>query len=148
MSAALSGRGKIALFAAPAVLVAAAFSGGVYTFGQLTDVTYDLRVDQPDGAKLYAANCAYCHGPRGEGNGTAAISPRARAFGFDKFRFSTTSNGCPCDDDLMRTLRNGIPGSAMPKFDRLSDDECRAIVAHVRQLARAGVYQRWLKKAL
>ena len=48
----------------------------------------------------------------------------------------------------MRIIKNGIPGSAMPKFDKLTEEECRAIMGHVRQLARAGVYQRWLARAV
>jgi mono/diheme cytochrome c family protein len=148
MSAALSGRSKFALYAAPVALVVVVLSGGVYTFGQLTDPAATVPVGPADGSKLYATNCAYCHGERGEGNGPAAISPRARSFGFDKFRFAMTPNGVPTDDDLMRIVRNGIPGSAMPKFDRMTDDECRAVIGHVRQLARAGAFRKWLQKAL
>jgi mono/diheme cytochrome c family protein len=148
MSAGLSKRGKTVLFAAPVVLVVVAVFGGALVHAKLNDVHYIVEVDTVDGAALYQKNCAYCHGPRGEGNGTAAIQPRARSFGFDKFRFASSANAVPTDDDLMRVIKNGIPGSAMPKFDKLTDEECQAIMGHVRQLARAGVYRRLLARAM
>ncbi len=140
--------GKKSLFVAPVILVAAAIAGGTLVFGELNNTHYTVIVEQPDGAALYQKNCAYCHGPHGHGDGPAVISPRARYFGFDKFRFSTTPNAMPCDDDFHRLLKNGIPGSAMPKFDQLKEEEVQALIDHVRTLARAGVFERWRRKAL
>jgi mono/diheme cytochrome c family protein len=143
----LSTRGKVWLFAAPVLLVGGGILAANVVHEKLNEDHYVVDTSPPDGAALYTKNCAYCHGPTGMADGTAAISPRARHFGFDKFRFATTPNAVPCDDDLMRILKNGIPGSAMPKFE-MSKDECEAVIGHVRTLARAGVYRRWMKKAL
>lgn len=141
---------KAVLFAAPAIVTvlgwgvaAAMFFGG-----------YLKRADRQaavagglDGARLYAQNCANCHGTRGDGNGTTLLNPRARYFGKEKFKLASTENGIPTDDDLFRVIRRGIPGSAMPAFPLLTDDQVRAIAGHVRFLARNGIYERLLEKA-
>ncbi|HEY2785951.1 MAG TPA: cytochrome c [Fimbriiglobus sp.] len=144
----LSVRGKWALFAAPVVLVVGGVAGGRIVYGQLQPADPPVAVAAPDGAALFQKNCAVCHGPEGKGDGTAVISPRARYFGFDKFRFSTTPNGMPCPDDFARLLAHGIPGSAMPKFETLHPDDVAALYHHVRALARDGVFERWRRKVL
>jgi cytochrome c oxidase cbb3-type subunit I/II len=102
-----------------------------------------------DGAALFAANCAYCHGPNGEGNGVAALTTKARDFGAEPFKFTkTTGTKVPTDAELMATLHRGIEGSSMPSFADLRPDEREALVRHVRQLARHGLYAQLLKKAL
>lgn len=103
----------------------------------------------PDGAALYLENCARCHGKTGQADGIASalLDPPARRFGEDQFRLPSTANGVATDDDLLFVIRNGIPGSAMPKFDHLSDAELAAVLGHVRQLTLAGLYHRINRKA-
>ena len=73
----------------------------------------------PDGAKLYARNCAVCHG----GNGTGGIGvPLA----LPSFQASIS------DDYLRQTIRLGRPGRVMPAFDSLKNDEIDAVVGHMR----------------
>jgi mono/diheme cytochrome c family protein len=105
--------------------------------------------EPPDGRALYAQNCASCHGVRGDGTGITAASvwPRPRNFGEGLYRLKTTTSGMPTDEDLMRVVQNGIPGSAMPAFPDLTADERRALAAHVRDLTRAGIYARLRQKA-
>jgi mono/diheme cytochrome c family protein len=97
---------------------------------------------EPDGAVLYARNCARCHGIGGNADGMTSpnLDPPARKFGQEKFRLGTTSTGIPSDDDLVYLMAHGIPGTAMPPFPELSDDERRAIGRHVRRLAYAAKY--------
>lgn len=72
-----------------------------------------------DGARLYAANCAACHGSNGTGGvGVPLALPD----------FLAQSN----DDYLRKTIRLGRPGRVMPAFTKLSDAEVNAIVRHVR----------------
>ena len=52
----------------------------------------------------------------------------------------TTSTGIPSDDDLVYLMTHGIPGSAMPDFPNLSDEQKRAVGHHVRRLAYAALY--------
>jgi len=103
-----------------------------------------------NGAKLYEQNCAYCHGIRGDGNGIAPLTVRARFFGHEKYKFGSTdansptptNNSMPTDDNLKHLVKRGIPGSAMPSFSQLNDDELDAVVKHVRSFTRTGVYSR------
>jgi mono/diheme cytochrome c family protein len=100
------------------------------------------------GKELYTAYCAACHGETGDGNGLAArfVYPKPRNFREAKFRLVSTTNRVPSDDDLMRVLEHGMPGSAMFSFAHLPEPARRALVAHVRQLTRTGVEES-LKKA-
>src|SRR5262249_37437555 len=104
---------------------------------------------EPNGIRLYIENCARCHGSRGTADGSTSpyLDPPARRFGEDKFMLTSTANGIPTDDDLMYVLRHGIPATAMPSFERLSEAECRALVAHIRWLTRAGMYARLYQRA-
>jgi cytochrome c oxidase cbb3-type subunit 2 len=138
------------LFAAPFLvtllgwgMAAAVYFNGVLTRESAPAATAPL----PDGGRLYTLNCANCHGDRGDGSGTTRLDPKARSFGEDKFKFATTTNGIPTDDDLRRIVRRGIPGSAMPAFPQFSDEELAAVIGHVRVFTRNGLYERLYKKA-
>jgi mono/diheme cytochrome c family protein len=98
----------------------------------------------PDGKQLYAVHCAQCHGDTGDGEGPAAkfLYPRPRNFHDAQFRLTTTVNLMPTDDDLFAVVTRGMPGSAMFPFGNLSEAERRALVAHVRELTRTGLYQK------
>lgn len=72
-----------------------------------------------DGARLYAANCAACHGSNGTGGvGVPIALPDFLAQAGD--------------DYLRKTIRLGRPGRVMPAFTKLSDAEVNAIVRHLR----------------
>lgn len=72
-----------------------------------------------DGAKLYARNCAACHGENGNGGiGVPLALPSFQA-GIS-------------DDYLRKTIRLGRPGRVMPAFTYLTPPEVDAIVSHVR----------------
>jgi mono/diheme cytochrome c family protein len=43
----------------------------------------------------------------------------------------------PTDEDLMRTIARGLPGSAMPAFEDFSTEEQRALVAYLKGLSSA-----------
>lgn len=101
-------------------------------------------VVEPNGAAVYAQNCARCHGVRGNADGvtSASLDPWARRFGEEKFQFISTTNGVPTDDDLLYIIGHGIPGTGMPSFDHLSEAERRALAGHVRLLATGGLYRK------
>ena len=79
------------------------------------EVTAD---DVREGEQLFVATCTGCHGAEGDG-----------VFGVDlgrgQFRNSST------DDDLVRTIKNGLPGTAMPPSN-FSDAQARTLVAYLR----------------
>ena len=78
------------------------------------------------GAKTFARACAVCHGRSGRGDGPAAadLDPAPRDLTTRQFRFRSTSSGAlPRPEDLERTIRQGLPGSSMPAFDKLLSSE-------------------------
>ena len=71
---------------------------------------------------LFRLHCVHCHGITGSGIGPTALFlrpyPRDYREGLYKFK-STPSNYPPTDADLVRTLQQGIHGTAMPSFNLL-----------------------------
>ncbi|MCS7082074.1 MAG: c-type cytochrome [Bacteroidetes bacterium] len=101
------------------------------TAPQMVDVEA-LKTPTPEliakGAQLYQVNCASCHGETGEGNGPAGLrlNPRPRNFKVDPFKYGTSIAG------LHGVLTNGIPGTSMPAFNWLSEEERYALVHYLR----------------
>lgn len=89
--------------------------------------------------KLYRQVCEECHGPQGHGDGEKArsLGIRARDFSHSSFKCRCTPSGAlPTDDDLLRTVEQGLPGSPMTGHaDDLSLEERRAVIAYVKTLA-------------
>lgn len=85
-----------------------------------------VRGDSAEGASLYRANCASCHGPSGEGaEGPALANPVLLDTATDTY--------------LVETIRRGRRGSSMSGYDApttthraLSGREIESIVAHLR----------------
>ncbi|MGQ0553148.1 MAG: ethylbenzene dehydrogenase-related protein [Planctomycetota bacterium] len=92
------------------------------------------------GAELYGRQCAVCHGLTGRGDGPAAylLDPKPRNFAAGTFRVVSTEDGVPTDEDLLTTLRRGMPGSAMPPWSHLSEADLRGLVAEVRRFVLEG----------
>ncbi len=94
---------------------------------------------QPRGKAVYDSRCAECHGADGKGDGPAAayLVPRPRDFSSGKYKIRSTETGSvPTDDDLIRSVRRGLYGSAMPGWDRiLSDTEIRDVVEYVKTMS-------------
>src|SRR5580692_2682649 len=112
---------------------------------QYADLTWppgaDLDRSAPLGMRVFARHCAVCHGPDGRGNGPAAPSmfPRPRDFSTGRFKYKSTAFGEPAtDEDLLRTIRDGLPASAMPYFaGLLSTEELNAVVEQVKTYSSA-----------
>lgn len=105
--------------------------------------------DRVRGEQLYARQCAVCHGVTGAGDGPAAylLSPAPRDFTSGRFRLASTQNGVPTVDDLIATLQRGMPGSAMPPWEWMSESDLRSLAGTVRQLAIQGKTQALLAQA-
>jgi len=97
---------------------------------------------------LYRKHCAHCHGLSGDGAGPSAVflDPYPRDFRRGIFKYKATPGGLapPTDDDLIQAIRNGNPGSAMPSFALLTDDEIESLVCYVKYLAIRGEVERAL----
>ncbi len=75
------------------------------------------------GKKLYNNQCALCHGIGGAGGrGPALNQPKL--------------THAPTQAALLKVIQEGIPGTEMPDFWSLNNDEARQVAAYVRSLGR------------
>ena len=74
-----------------------------------------------NGARVYQANCAGCHGP--DGDAVAGTN-----FGTGRIRRAAS------DDDLVRIIIGGVAGTPMPPSN-FSDGQAATIVAYLRSMA-------------
>ena len=89
-----------------------------------------------DGRAVFEAHCAICHGPMGKGDGPGARVIRQKMLDFsdaaamrevsDRFLFDIIKKG---GSQFGRS--NAMPAWGM----KLTDEEIRAVVAHIRSLA-------------
>jgi mono/diheme cytochrome c family protein len=99
------------------------------------------------GRAAYMEHCMHCHGVSGDGDGPTApyLNPLPRDYRLGIFKFTSTATGLkPTRDDLANTIRQGIPGTYMPSFLLLADDELEAIVEYVRWLSMRGEFEKKL----
>jgi mono/diheme cytochrome c family protein len=92
------------------------------------------------GLAVYRERCAICHGRdgRGDGDGVWLLLRPPRNFRAARFRFVSTWDRVPTDDDLYGTVTRGLPGSQMPSFATvLTEADRRAVVAAVKSFAEA-----------
>lgn len=94
-----------------------------------------------NGREAYEAQCAACHGIRGDGRGPAShfLATAPRDFTKGVFRFRTTvGDGMPQDEDLFRSVTVGFPAYGMPSFSYLRDEERWALIDYVKTF-----YPKW-----
>ncbi|MBI3610508.1 MAG: cytochrome c [Nitrospirae bacterium] len=96
-----------------------------------------VAADVATGRMIYRMTCIHCHGLKGRGDGAAAIfigpysHPRPNDFTAGIFKFRSTESGqLPMVKDLMRTIREGIPG-VMPSFRNLGEKEIRQVALYI-----------------
>jgi putative heme-binding domain-containing protein len=77
--------------------------------------------DLTEGARIYRSTCALCHGL--DGTKVSGVS-----LGSGQFRRAST------DDDLVRIIRQGIPGTAMPS-GTFSDEEAASLAAYLHAMS-------------
>ena len=80
--------------------------------------------DVDHGARLFAVNCALCHGPKGTGGRGAELA---------KPRLMRVTD----DASLFQVIHDGIPGTEMPANRAMTDREMWQVIAYVRTLGRA-----------
>ena len=102
---------------------------------------FDFELHLKSGQAVYMKRCVQCHGVNGDGNGPAAVHlyPRPRDYTKGTFKFTSTPYGNkPRREDLIATVRRGVTGTSMPRFNRISDKEVSAVVDYVMVLAQRG----------
>ncbi|MBI3331076.1 MAG: c-type cytochrome [Candidatus Omnitrophica bacterium] len=94
--------------------------------------------DLEAGGAAYLQHCARCHGQAGKGDGLDAKRfyprPRDLTLGVYKFR-STVSGAPPTDEDLFRTITQGLPGTNMPDWAHLDEATRWQLVEYLKQLS-------------
>ncbi|RMF86965.1 MAG: cytochrome c [Planctomycetota bacterium] len=96
---------------------------------------------------LFRKHCVTCHGISGDGAGpiAAMLTPYPRDFRWGIFKYTSTVLGAkPTRADLRKTLRRGLPGTAMPSFMGLSDDDLECLIEYVKYLSIRGETERYL----
>ena len=78
----------------------------------------------PDGASIFKAKCAMCHGPDGSGQTAMGKSLRIRALGSAEVQKQT-------DAELTNIITNG-KNKMLPYKGKLTSEEIRALVGHIR----------------
>jgi len=103
----------------------------------------DNQATREKGKQIYDRACFLCHGAKGKGDGPAGWfigryeSPRPRDFTGGSYKFRSTPSGeLPMDQDLFRTVTQGIPGN-MPPYGGLSEEERWQVIAYIKTLNQA-----------
>jgi mono/diheme cytochrome c family protein len=90
------------------------------------------------GKKVYRTNCEECHGSQGRGDGPEALKmgfhPRDFTLGAFKCR-CTPSGQLPADEDLFRTITNGMHGTPMQAHGNLPVQDRQAVIRYVKALS-------------
>ena len=116
--------------------VAIAFMGWIAAGG-----TAAADLPAPDlkaGKAAYGQYCARCHGETGKGDGLDAkrFYPRPRDFSLGVYKFRSTASGTPpSDEDLFRTIAQGLPGSNMPDWQHLDEKTRWQLVYYLKSLS-------------
>ncbi len=92
--------------------------------------------DATAGKVVYTKWCAGCHGDTGAGDGQGArhMIPPPRDFTGAIYQIRSTPSGqLPTDADLLRSIDEGLFGTAMPGWkSRLSDRQRRDVLAYIK----------------
>jgi high-affinity iron transporter len=90
------------------------------------------REAQAAGGAIFAANCAICHGAKGDGRGQRreAMKPPPANLTLPPWSEEVSAGR------TYEVIRNGVPGSAMPSWPMLSDRQIWDVVAYIHSLNR------------
>ena len=80
------------------------------------------------GKAVFRSNCAFCHGLTGGGGRGPNL-------------VTSLLTHQDTDDPLKRVIKNGVPGTTMPSFSSMPDDEMSNLAAYLRTLARGSAPQ-------
>ena len=99
--------------------------------------------DVERGRFLYSVNCMTCHGKNGDGQPVTperlSVPPRDFTGGSHNakrvtFKYTSLNKTDPLalDEDLRKTILEGLPGTPMPGFSNLSSDDIDALVEYIK----------------
>jgi mono/diheme cytochrome c family protein len=112
------------IFTALAVSLLSFYSQAMAQTSKIPKKTPELLTQ---GKKLYDQDCMTCHGPKGDGKGQlgAALKPSPTDFTKPSREWPNTKGELK---KVFEVISNGIPNSAMAKWDQLSEQERWALV--------------------
>ena len=88
------------------------------------------ELDEPIADDIYATNCMICHKDTGKGG---KVTINGKSLTADDLTSEKMKNHP--DDELAKRISEGVPDEGMPAFKgKLSDDQIKSVVAHVRGL--------------
>jgi mono/diheme cytochrome c family protein len=104
----------------------------------LTAGAYAGEGDPALGKVLYQEECAICHHEDGSGDGPAApfLDPKPRDFTTGIYKLRSTPFAAT-DEDLHRTITQGMAGTLMPSFVHLPDSQRWDLVAYLKSFSEA-----------
>ena len=98
-------------------------------FALLALVVTPLLADgTPDGAAIFKAKCAMCHGPDGTGQTAMGKSLKIRSFASAEVQKQT-------DAELINIVTNG-KGKMLAYKGKLTAEEIKTVVGHIRSLKK------------
>ena len=122
------------------------FLFGVNTFAQSVQrfrtYTHEVSGKLPEtvdtiiaGKVIYEKKCYYCHGIKGDGNGSVSprLDPKPRDFTTNEYKIRSTQLGeLPTDEDIFRIITSGIEGTAMPSWKTLSEEDRWQVIDYIK----------------
>lgn len=108
-------------FVSAGSLLLAVWATALPRSGTVVYAQHETASDLLDGERAFRGNCANCHGP--DGDQISGID-----LGRGRFRRQMS------DDDLVRTIRTGIPNTPMPGT-AMTPEQAQQIVAYLRSRA-------------
>ena len=97
------------------------------------------------GKEIYLFRCAVCHGKDGTGEGQIAdfVYPRPHDFSMGSFKYKTSPGQLPArDEDLFKTIKYGLNGTAMPAWGSLlSDTQIKSLIPVIKSLDGFGTWE-------
>jgi putative heme-binding domain-containing protein len=124
-----SGRDSINLYCQVGVLIAIACISAATSYGQQEESNNPFANDSAAialGKALYQETCQACHGGQARGDRGPGLATGSLRHGNE-------------DDDLFHNIRTGIPGTQMPAFSGLANDDIWRIISYLRSLSGNGV---------
>lgn len=97
------------------------FAFCILHFALPANAQHETASDIEDGGRVYRQGCANCHGP--DGGEIPGVD-----LGRNMFKTAKT------DDDLMRVIQKGVPGTPMPATN-MNDEQAKRVVAYLRSMA-------------
>ena len=85
------------------------------------------------GHKLFVEKCSICHGEKGDGHGSRRMGMNPPPADLTMPTWSDAANAA----QTFRVIRDGVPGSAMPSWRILSDEQIWDLVTYVHSLGKS-----------